>query len=518
MEVMSTPRSSQAAAPSDPEQVFAGNSRFELKRVVGEGGMGIVYEAFDRERGMPVALKTVRALDAQALYRLKTEFRARVDLEHRNLVRLGELLATTATGSSRWSSSRAGRSSTWVRDGSTGRRARRPSTASGGCATALRQLAPGSGAPPRRQGPPRPQAVERAGDARGPRRAARLRARRRASRRTRSARLRRGRHRRVHGARAGARRRRSARRRTGTRVGVMLYEALTGRLPFDGRAARDPDAQAAARIRAAGVGAARRRSSSTLCCELLRRRPRRPARPRARRRRAARRSRTTTDERAAAVRRSRASELGQLDAALDEVAAGATATVFVEGESGIGKSALVRSFVERVDDRRARRARARGPLLRARVGAVQGHRRRRRRARARADAAPSRRRRAAPDRTTSRRSRACSRCCAACRRSRASACRARPRPSSCAPARSAACARCSHRSPPTQTIVIVIDDLQWADTDSIALLARDPRTRRTRRAMLVVITRRATRARAPSCRARSARSRSAGSRPRKAAS
>ena len=89
---MSTPQSSMASAPPDPEQLFAGNSRFELKRVVGEGGMGLVYEAFDRERGMTVALKTVRALDAQTLYRLKTEFRARVDLEHRNLVRLGELL------------------------------------------------------------------------------------------------------------------------------------------------------------------------------------------------------------------------------------------------------------------------------------------------------------------------------------------------------------------------------------------------------------------------------------------
>ena len=81
-----------ASAPPDPEQLFAGNARFELKRVVGEGGMGLVYEAYDRERGMTVALKTVRALDAQTLYRLKTEFRARVDLEHRNLVRLGELL------------------------------------------------------------------------------------------------------------------------------------------------------------------------------------------------------------------------------------------------------------------------------------------------------------------------------------------------------------------------------------------------------------------------------------------
>ena len=75
-----------------PESHFEGNARFELRRVLGEGGMGLVYEAFDREREMVVALKTVNAIDAQSIYRLKTEFRSRVDLEHRNLVRLGELL------------------------------------------------------------------------------------------------------------------------------------------------------------------------------------------------------------------------------------------------------------------------------------------------------------------------------------------------------------------------------------------------------------------------------------------
>ena len=53
--------------------------------------MGIVYEAFDNDRQMPVALKTLRWIDAQSIFGLKTEFRARADLEHRNLVRLGEL-------------------------------------------------------------------------------------------------------------------------------------------------------------------------------------------------------------------------------------------------------------------------------------------------------------------------------------------------------------------------------------------------------------------------------------------
>ncbi|HEY5925837.1 MAG TPA: protein kinase [Kofleriaceae bacterium] len=83
---MSTPKRSAA-----PAAAFPGTPRFEVRRVIGEGGMGIVYEAFDRDRNMAVALKTLRWVDAQSIFGLKTEFRARADLEHRNLVRLGEL-------------------------------------------------------------------------------------------------------------------------------------------------------------------------------------------------------------------------------------------------------------------------------------------------------------------------------------------------------------------------------------------------------------------------------------------
>src|SRR5687768_13235216 len=84
----STPRPQSAGGLAAP---FRGTTRFEVRRVLGEGGMGVVYEAFDRERELTVALKTLRWVDAQSIFRLKTEFRARADLEHRNLVRLGEL-------------------------------------------------------------------------------------------------------------------------------------------------------------------------------------------------------------------------------------------------------------------------------------------------------------------------------------------------------------------------------------------------------------------------------------------
>ena len=89
---MSTPRTSEPASGATPADItFDGTPRFELKRVLGEGGMGVVYEALDRERDTLVALKTLRFVDASSLYRLKTEFRSTADLQHRNLVRLDEL-------------------------------------------------------------------------------------------------------------------------------------------------------------------------------------------------------------------------------------------------------------------------------------------------------------------------------------------------------------------------------------------------------------------------------------------
>jgi serine/threonine protein kinase/tetratricopeptide (TPR) repeat protein len=70
---------------------FQGSSRFEVLSCLGAGGMGVVYEALDRERGLHVALKTLRAMTPEALLRFKNEYRAMQDLQHENLVSLGEL-------------------------------------------------------------------------------------------------------------------------------------------------------------------------------------------------------------------------------------------------------------------------------------------------------------------------------------------------------------------------------------------------------------------------------------------
>ncbi len=76
--------------PGMPE--FGGTDRLAVVRRLGAGGMGVVYEVWDREREAPFALKTLRSLSPHRLSLFKNEFRALRGLSHRNLVTLGELV------------------------------------------------------------------------------------------------------------------------------------------------------------------------------------------------------------------------------------------------------------------------------------------------------------------------------------------------------------------------------------------------------------------------------------------
>jgi hypothetical protein len=78
-------------------QEFHPLKRFKLVRRLGEGGMGVVHEALDADRGEPVALKVLTSVNARSILRFKQEFRALQEVHHPNLVTLGELVSEGET-------------------------------------------------------------------------------------------------------------------------------------------------------------------------------------------------------------------------------------------------------------------------------------------------------------------------------------------------------------------------------------------------------------------------------------
>ena len=89
-----SPQDARVAATDSSELDWQGTERYRVRRRIGAGGMGAVYEAFDRDRGQLVAVKTLLRFSPAALYRFKQEFRTLTDVVHPNLVHLYELVAT----------------------------------------------------------------------------------------------------------------------------------------------------------------------------------------------------------------------------------------------------------------------------------------------------------------------------------------------------------------------------------------------------------------------------------------
>ncbi len=78
-------------APLDVGQVIAG--RYELLKIIGEGGMATVYKALDLELDTPVALKILKPIPSLVswLPRFRQELALSRELTHKNIVRVHDI-------------------------------------------------------------------------------------------------------------------------------------------------------------------------------------------------------------------------------------------------------------------------------------------------------------------------------------------------------------------------------------------------------------------------------------------
>jgi predicted ATPase len=322
------------------------SSRFRIRRTLGEGSTGIVFEAEDSLTDAIVALKVLRVAESEAIYRFKREFRALASLPpHPNLVRLGELFCEKGEWFFTMELVNGTPLSRYVRPEAVDEHRLRE---------AFRQLADGLGvlhAAGQVHRDVKPSNVLVTADGRVVLldfglTTDRVGAMNEAT---------------VMGTAAYMAPEQVRPERIGSAVdcyavGVLLFEALTGTLPFDGEPlaimrAKEERAAPAPSAVVAGVLP----DLDQLCAELLARDP--AARPSALdlgRRLGGESSPLPRAERAedeAVAPPSfvgRAEELARLSRAFEDVRRTGATTVLVEGEAGIGKTALVEHFLSQL--------------------------------------------------------------------------------------------------------------------------------------------------------------------------
>jgi hypothetical protein len=337
---------------------FRGTERFEVVRRVGSGGMGVVYEAYDRDQGTRIALKVLPTRSPEALLQFKNEFRSLQDLQHPNLVRMGELFVHDGQWFFTMELVDGIDFLRYVWDVPLSR-IDGPSAPSLGIPydvsrlrSALRQLALGlsvlhDSGKVHRDIKPKNTLITNADrlvildfglvHTLGPQESTELH---------------------TVGTVAYMAPEQAARVAAGPpadwySTGVMLFEALTGRLPFSGSPPQIlADKQSRPPPSVESLNPTVPSDLAALCNQLLRLRP--EERPDGRGVLACLEGERVMprDERAGALKPvpfvGRHEELARLRAALETARAGRAALVLIEGESGIGKSALVRQFTDEV--------------------------------------------------------------------------------------------------------------------------------------------------------------------------
>jgi len=111
-------RTRPGRGPLAAGEVLAG--RYEIDRVLGAGGMGVVYAARDLELDEIVALKLLRAPsgseDPAALDRFRHEVRITRRISHQHVVRTHDLGEAAGRRFITWSTWTAGRSRSYSSD------------------------------------------------------------------------------------------------------------------------------------------------------------------------------------------------------------------------------------------------------------------------------------------------------------------------------------------------------------------------------------------------------------------
>src|ERR1035438_1985503 len=92
--VMPAASGARPVMPANLAPGTAFGSRYRIEALLGEGGMGAVYKAYDTELGRTVALKLVRpelATSPQTMQRFKQELLLASKISHKNILRIHDL-------------------------------------------------------------------------------------------------------------------------------------------------------------------------------------------------------------------------------------------------------------------------------------------------------------------------------------------------------------------------------------------------------------------------------------------